>query len=176
MTLDESSRTGLLSQKKYAPVTSLLGHWSILMPHQALQQSDNSNPVPTGLLSLPPEILLHIFSEIAHSPSQIAFALTCKQVGRLASRVDLSLSLASPRYAGFLPVSVFDVPDLMSYLKPWMPSHLRLCGHCLTYRPSSPEYWRKVPGHDRNDFWVGKSVHFCLILFIPSNLIYCYPI
>jgi hypothetical protein len=176
MTSGESFRTGLSFQKKYAAVSSLLGYRSILKPHQTLQQTDNDLPIPTGLLSLPPEILLHIFIEIAHSPSQIAFALTCKQIARLASRVDLSLSLASPRYAGFLPVSVFDVPDLMNYLKPWMPPHLRLCGHCLTYRPSSSDYWRKVPGHDRNDFWVRKSVHLFLFLFFSSYLTYDDPI
>jgi hypothetical protein len=139
----------LLSSNTYLPC--------VYLPYQLLLHNDNDNdrPEPPALLlTLCPEVLFHIYSSIAHSPSQISFALTCKQLSRLASRIDLSLSLASPRYAGFLPVSVFDVPDLMNHLKPWMPSHLRLCGHCLTYRPFLADYWHNVPGHERNDFWV----------------------
>jgi len=51
---------------------------------------------------------------------------------------------------------LFDVPDLMSSLRPWMPKNLRLCGHCLTYRPFEPEYWQSVVGFQRNDFWIQK--------------------
>lgn len=143
-------------------------------PAQLLQGTTNREPISTGLLTLPPEVLLHIYSSITHSPSQISWALTCKHLSRLASRSNLNLSTASPRYAGFLPVSVFDVPDLMVYLKPWMPSHLRLCGHCLTYRPFSAEYWQKVPGHERNDFWV--SIMLCLGLTSPACYATSYPL
>lgn len=130
-------------------------------PHQLLTYDGNHHGVDSALLSLPPEVLLHIFDSITHAPSQIAFALTCKRTAALAQRTDLNLSLASPRYAGFLPVSVFDVPDLMVQLKAWMPPHLRLCGHCLTYRPFSEKFWQSVPGHERNDFWVSQQLSSC---------------
>ena len=106
---------------------------------------------------LPSEVLLVVFDSIAHAPSQIALALTCRRMAILARTIQLKLTLISAKYAGFLPVDVFDVPDLMSTLRGWMPPYLRLCGHCLTYRPVSAEYWQGVPGFSQNDFWIQKT-------------------
>lgn len=105
---------------------------------------------------LPNEVLLDVFDAIGHAPSQISLALTCRRLAYLAKSVELALTRFSARYAGFLPVSVFDVPDLMASLHTWMPSSLRLCGHCLTYRPADATYWKTVPGFGRNDFWIQK--------------------
>jgi hypothetical protein len=100
--------------------------------------------------------VLVIYDCIAHVPSQVNFALTCKQLARIARNVTLNLSQTSARYAGYLPSAVFDVPDLMSSLRLWMPKNLRLCGHYLTYRPFELEYWQSVAGFQRNDFWIQK--------------------
>ena len=105
---------------------------------------------------LPGEVLMEIFESISHAPSQIAFALTCKRVAALARSIDLARTLTSAKYAGFLPVGVFDIPDLMASLRSWNPASLRLCGHCLTFRPSSAEYWQGKKGYERNDFWIQK--------------------
>ena len=105
---------------------------------------------------LPGEVLLEIFESISHAPSQIAFALTCKRVAALARSIDLARTLTSAKYAGFLPVGVFDIPDLMASLRSWNPASLRLCGHCLTFRPCSAEYWQGKKGYERNDFWIQK--------------------
>jgi hypothetical protein len=105
---------------------------------------------------LPGEVLLEIFESISHAPSQIAFALTCKRVAALARSIDLARTLTSAKYAGFLPVGVFDIPDLMASLRSWNPASLRLCGHCLTFRPGSAEYWQGKKGYERSDFWIQK--------------------
>lgn len=118
-------------------------------------QSDRTSQ-ESALLRLPQEILLDIFDAIAHAPSQIGFALTCKQLAQLAQGADLVLSVSSPKYAGFLPPAVFDVPDLMASLRSWMPANLRLCGHCLTYRPFDSNYWHGVDGFTTLDFWIQK--------------------
>jgi hypothetical protein len=124
---------------------------------------------------LPYEILLTIISYISHSPSQISLALTCKRLSGLVSTVDLALSTTSAQYAGFLPRTVFDVPFLMAALKSWSwirsPSdqaRLRLCNHCLTFRPgycarSDDEgvglkgYWDTVEGCEISNFWIQKT-------------------
>jgi hypothetical protein len=103
---------------------------------------------------LPGEVLLEMFESISHAPSQIAFALTCQRVAALARSIDLARTLTSAKYAGFLPVGVFDIPDLMASLRSWNPASLRLCGHCLTLRPCSAEYGQGKKGYERNDFWV----------------------
>lgn len=109
------------------------------------------------LLNLPYEILLLIFNTVGHSPSQVALALTCKRMALAARDVRLCLSHISPKYAGFLPRTVFDVPELMTQLKPWMPSELRLCNHCLTNRPRTEEYWDTIVGCEISNFWVQKT-------------------
>ena len=108
------------------------------------------------LSKLPFEILMEVFNHLDHAPSQVLLALSCRRLAEVAKCVPLTLSLTSARYAGFLPRTVFDVPDLMHQLRPWMPDSLRLCGHCLTYRPSTADYWKSVPGFERNDFWIQK--------------------
>ncbi|KAL2427026.1 hypothetical protein ABEF95_007033 [Exophiala dermatitidis] len=109
------------------------------------------------LLNMPYEILLTIYDSVDHAPSQIALALTCKRMAVVARDVHLSLSTVSPKYAGFLPRRVFDVPDLMTQLKPWMPSNLRLCNHCLTNRPLREDYWSTVAGCEISNFWIQKT-------------------
>ena len=96
---------------------------------------------------MPYEILLHIYDSIGHAPTQVALALTCKRMAIVARDVQLQLSATSAKYAGFLPRTVFDVPELMAQLKPWMPAGLRLCNHCLTNRPyRGDEYWNTIVG------------------------------
>ncbi|KAK5461076.1 hypothetical protein LTS15_003139 [Exophiala xenobiotica] len=109
------------------------------------------------LIKMPHEILLTIYDSLAHAPSQIALALTCKRMGTVAKDVHLHLSPTSPKYAGFLPKSVFDVPDLMAQLRPWMPVDLRLCNHCLTNRPRHEEYWNGIVGCEISNFWIQKT-------------------
>ena len=94
---------------------------------------------------------------IGHAPSQVSLALTCRKLAFLATSLELALSPFSARFAGFLPVSCFDVPDLLNQLKPWMPASLRLCGHCLTYRPTDSAYWKSLPGFAKNDFWAKQT-------------------
>ena len=111
-----------------------------------------------GVLSrLPGEVILDIFDSVGHAPSQISFALTCKRLASLAGSIDLARTVTSAKYAGFLPVGVFDIPDLMASLRLWNPASLRLCGHCLTFRPCSAEYWQGKKGFERNDFWIQKT-------------------
>ena len=97
-----------------------------------------------------------IYETIGHAPSQVAFALTCKQMAQVASYVNLSRTYVSPKYAGLLPTSCFDVPALMKQLVDWMPETLRLCDHCLTNRPRDAEYWQTVPECVGAGFWVQK--------------------
>lgn len=111
----------------------------------------------SGLLTMPHEILLTVYDSVAHAPSQVALALTCKRMASVARGVRLGLSSTSPRYAGFLPRSVFDVPDLMAQLKPWIPADLRLCNHCLTNRPYREEYWDTIVGCEISTFWIQKT-------------------
>ena len=126
------------------------------LPDEVLVDRDEIVQQSSTFLELPHEVLFDIFEVLCHAPSQIGLALTCKQMARIAQRVDLGLSASSARYAGFLPPSVFDVPDLMSSLRPWMPSGLKFCGHCLTYRPHDSDYWHTIDGFERYDFWVQK--------------------
>ncbi|RMD39308.1 hypothetical protein DV735_g5814, partial [Chaetothyriales sp. CBS 134920] len=93
------------------------------------------NSRDSALLNLPDEILLAIFLSFDQVSGQVALALTCKRLALIARDVDLSLSVISSKYAGFLPAAVFDVPLFMQSLRPWMPHSLALCDHCLTYRP-----------------------------------------
>ncbi|EXJ79414.1 hypothetical protein A1O3_08916 [Capronia epimyces CBS 606.96] len=109
------------------------------------------------LLDMPYEILLTIYDSLGHAPSQIALALTCKRMAMVARDVHLSLSATSARYAGFLPKRVFDVPDLMAQLNPWMPATLRLCNHCLTNRPLREDYWNTIVGCEISNFWIQKT-------------------
>ncbi|KIX06682.1 uncharacterized protein Z518_04658 [Rhinocladiella mackenziei CBS 650.93] len=109
------------------------------------------------LLNMPYEIILAIFDSIAHAPSQVALALTCKRMATAARDVQLRLSTTSAKYAGILPRAVFDVPELMAQLKPWMPVELRLCNHCLTNRPCCEEYWNTVSGCEVSNFWIQKT-------------------
>lgn len=106
---------------------------------------------------MPYEILLTIYDSLAHAPSQVALALTCKRMAVVAQDVHLHLSPFSAKYAGFLPKTVFDVPDLMTQLKPWMPAELRLCNHCLTNRPRTEEYWATIIGCEVSNFWIQKT-------------------
>ncbi|KPI35314.1 uncharacterized protein AB675_9939 [Cyphellophora attinorum] len=156
-----------------------------------LRQELLTNPSPANcpdsttslLLRLPYDVLHLIFHSIAHAPSQICFLLTCKTLlltlspsplpsstANTSSTLDsagpnplpLTLSTISPKYAGHLPTRVFDVPCLLRQLSPTVPSHLRLCAHCLTHRPFGPpsdtEYWPLVQGcGDVANFWVRKT-------------------
>lgn len=97
-----------------------------------------------------------IFESLADAPSQVALALTCKQMARVSSQINLSRSHVSAKYAGLLPKEVFDIPCLMKQLTPWMPDNLRLCDHCLTNRPCDAEYWRTVAICAGGTFWVQK--------------------
>ena len=97
-----------------------------------------------------------VFESVEHAPSQVALALTCKQMAQVAADVNLSRSYVSPKYAGLLPKEVFDVPALMKQLSSWMPEELRLCDHCLTNRPCDPIYWRDVDECDGSSYWVQK--------------------
>lgn len=98
-----------------------------------------------------------IFESVAHAPSQVALALSCKGMARIANSINLNRAYTSAKYAGLLPKEVFDVPDLMRQLSPWMPSHLRLCDHCLTNRPADPSYWSNVTGCEVGNFWITKT-------------------
>lgn len=75
----------------------------------------------------------------------------------IARDLNLSLSTHSPKYAGFLPREVFDVPALMQSLTPWMPSNLQLCDHCLTMRPHARAYWADIDGCEVSNFWITKT-------------------
>lgn len=109
------------------------------------------------LLKLPYEVLLDIFESVDHAPSQVALALTCKKWSSIAQHIDLSLAETSPKYAGYLPKSVFDVPDLLLQLSSWMPTNLQLCNHCLTHRPRDDDYWNEVFGGRSISCWVQKN-------------------
>jgi hypothetical protein len=122
-----------------------------------LETTSDSDSSDSILLRMPYEILLVLYDNIAHAPSQIALALTCKRMAQAARDIQLSLSLTSAKYAGFLPRAVFDVPELMTQLKPWMPPALRLCNHCLTNRPRDKEYWNTVLGCEVGNFWITKT-------------------
>ena len=75
--------------------------------------------VESILLNLPHEVLLVIFSSFDHVAGQIALALTCKKLALIARDVNLSLSLTSKKYAGFLPIAVFGLsapsPSMVFY-------------------------------------------------------------
>lgn len=111
----------------------------------------------SGLLSLPVEILCLVFNSIENAPSQVALALTCKRMALVAKDINLTLSLFSAKYAGYLPREVFDVPTLMKSLRTWVPPTLRLCDHCLTNRPCDREYWKDVEGCESSNFWITKT-------------------
>jgi hypothetical protein len=68
------------------------------------------------LLNLPYEVLLVIFGSFDHVSGQIAFALTCKKLALIARDVNLTLSLTSKKYAGFLPVAVFGTSQFVTVL------------------------------------------------------------
>ncbi|KAK5027288.1 hypothetical protein LTS07_006888 [Exophiala sideris] len=127
------------------------------IPDNILDTASGGAQGDSILFRMPHEILLTVYDSLAHAPSQISLALTCKRMAAAARNVQLCLSLTSPRYAGFLPRSVFDVPDLMAQLKPWMPADLRLCNHCLTNRPRAEEYWNGIVGCEISTFWVQKT-------------------
>lgn len=122
-----------------------------------LQPSSVDSQDNSILFEIPYEVLILIIQTISDSPTQVTLALTCKRLANAVSKVPLSLSATSRKYAGFLPVSVFDVPDLLTQLKPWAPQHLRLCNHCLTFRPTENAYWRRVEGCEISNFWVTKT-------------------
>lgn len=109
------------------------------------------------MLQIPCELQIHIFEMIDHAPSQVAMALTCKRMSELACQVNLSRAYTSAKYAGLIPKEVFDVPPLMKQLGGWMPEYLRLCDHCLTYRPWDGEYWSTVRGCETGSFWIRKT-------------------
>lgn len=109
------------------------------------------------MLQIPCELQMHIFETIDHAPSQVAMALTCKRMSEVASHVNLSRAYTSAKYAGLIPKEVFDVPPLMKQLVSWMPNDLRLCDHCLTYRPCEADYWRTVAGCESGSFWIRKT-------------------
>ena len=106
---------------------------------------------------LPAEMLTLIFTTLGCAPSQISLALSCKLLAHLASTLPLSVSTTSRKYAGFLPVAVFDVPLLMASLTTWAPTSLRLCNHCLTFRPRAQSYWNAVAGCEISNFWIQKT-------------------
>lgn len=106
---------------------------------------------------MPLEVQILVFQTVGHAPSQVALALTCKQLARMAALVNLTRSDVSPKYAGLLSKNAFDVPELMKQLASWMPDDLRLCDHCLTNRPCDPEYWQNVPGCSGSSYWVQKA-------------------
>lgn len=109
------------------------------------------------LLQLPYEVQLLVFDSLGHAPSQVALALTCRQLGEVARHVTLARSQFSAKYAGKLPKESFDIPELMQQLVSWVPKTLRLCDHCLTYRPCDPEYWKNVDScGGTSAFWVQK--------------------
>ncbi|KAK5225855.1 hypothetical protein LTR47_002870 [Exophiala xenobiotica] len=128
-----------------------------IIPDEILSKVTDQPYDGSILMKMPHEILLTIYDSLAHAPSQVALALTCKRMGTVARDVQLHLSPTSPKYAGFLPKSVFDVPDLMAQLKPWMPVDLRLCNHCLTNRPRHEEYWNGIVGCEISNFWIQKT-------------------
>ncbi|RMZ90865.1 hypothetical protein DV736_g1912, partial [Chaetothyriales sp. CBS 134916] len=81
-----------------------------LRPRFVLNDSMLGSPYhspDSALLNLPDEILLTIFSNLDQVFGQVALALTCKRLALIARDVELSLSLTSRKYAGFLPASVF---------------------------------------------------------------------
>jgi len=106
---------------------------------------------------MPNEVQMLVFESLEHAPSQVALALTCKQMAMVASEVNLCRSYTSPKYAGLLPKEVFDVPCLMKQLSSWMPESLRLCDHCLTARPSDRTYWSSIEGCETGNYWVQKT-------------------
>ncbi|EXJ59311.1 uncharacterized protein A1O5_12192 [Cladophialophora psammophila CBS 110553] len=128
-----------------------------IVPEEILKNTDLEYKGQSVLLMMPYEILLAVYDNVAHAPSQVALALTCKRMAIAARNVQLCLSPTSPKYAGFLPKAVFDVPELMTQLKPWMPADLRLCNHCLTNRPRREEYWNTIIGCEVSNFWVQKT-------------------
>ncbi|KAK5064451.1 hypothetical protein LTR84_000284 [Exophiala bonariae] len=150
-------RRPLKCQAKACDFERKLGH-KFVVNEELLQniEEDNTNE-DAVLLDMPYEILLTIFDSLAHSPSQVALALTCKRMAMVARDVHLHLSAFSAKYAGFLPKTVFDVPELMTQLKPWMPAELRLCNHCLTNRPRAEEYWATIIGCEVSNFWIQKT-------------------
>lgn len=109
------------------------------------------------LLQIPCELQMQIYESIDHAPSQVAMALTCKKMSEVASHVNLSRAYTSAKLAGLIPKEVFDVPPLMKQLSTWMPDDLRLCDHCLTYRPCAAEYWSTVIGCEKGTFWIRKT-------------------
>ncbi len=127
--------------------------------HSPQMLTANTNPQLDSLLlqNLPTEIINLLFTTLACAPSQVSLALTCKLLANLASTTRLALSTTSRKYAGFLPVSVFDVPLLMKSLVTWVPTTLRLCNHCLTFRPRSQGYWDDVSGCEVSNFWIQKT-------------------
>ena len=133
-------------------------HYRYILSHsQILDNASNDHQSQSVLLKMPYEIILVLYDSVAHAPSQVALALTCKSMARAARNIQLCLSLFSAKYAGFLPRSVFDVPELMIQLKPWMPAELRLCNHCLTNRPRYQEYWDTIIGCEVSNFWITKT-------------------
>lgn len=108
------------------------------------------------LSMLPGEVLLEVFDTIAHAPSQVSLALTCKRLAHPARSIYLARTFTPAKYRGFLPVGASDIPDLMASLRSWNPTSLRLCGHSLTFRPCSAEYWQHKKSLKRSDFWIQK--------------------
>ena len=116
-------------------------------------QADQSASI---LLNLPTELIIYIYHTVSHAPTQVLLALTCKLLSSLVSTTPLTRAYTSPKYAGLIPKEVFDVPPLMRSLTTWMPTHLRLCDHCLTFRPVCNEYWTEVDGCENGGFWIQK--------------------
>lgn len=109
---------------------------------------------------MPHEVQMLVFESVDHAPSQVALALTCKQMAQVAADTNLARSYVSATYAGKLPKEVFDVPGLMKHLVSWMPGNLRLCDHCLTNRPCDTEYWQGISECDGRMDWTQKPGWF----------------
>jgi hypothetical protein len=143
-------------------------------PHGNINRQSQS-----PIFTLPPEMLSAIYNAVNHLPSQVMLGLTCKRFASVAMTVNFTTTNTQIHSASAAAVpsssssssssttiiqnpsppspGLSTLAELLLLLKALnRPSHqsLKVCSHCLTFRPASPAYWRSIAGYERNDFWV----------------------
>ncbi|KIX00475.1 uncharacterized protein Z518_10615 [Rhinocladiella mackenziei CBS 650.93] len=103
------------------------------IPHPILFESPTTSQNGSALLQMPSEILTLIFQQVNIPYFQVCLALTCKDMGRIASKKNVMSSWRGYR----------DKDGLFRLLerKHYIPQSLRLCRACFRFVPRSAGYW-----------------------------------
>lgn len=103
--------------------------------------------ISSPLIHLPPEVLLHLFSQAVNPVDQLCLALTCRRLLQVSSLLVIRIpSVAKHRYLN--PPSGCELFPMLRRLAPLGPNGrpnrtVALCCDCLWYRPTRKSYWKK---------------------------------